>query len=155
VFVLTGVIVLTRWMWAAPWRLAWLAAPAFLVVAVGLSGGLVLAFGSGAALGGYIPSLVALVAFGLAIRFTAPDGRTFGNWLLIASGFFAVSLTLRTLDQPLCSTIPTGTHFLWHCLNAIVLWIVSYAVIRRWQATRGSSTPDDGTLGGRPLPATH
>ncbi len=43
--------------------------------------------------------------------------------LLIASGIFALSLTLRTLDEQLCALIPFGTHFLWHCLNAAVLYL--------------------------------
>ena len=48
---------------------------------------------------------------------------------------FAVSLVLRTLDGPLCDQVSVGTHFLWHCANAVVLFIVSYAVVRRWHAT--------------------
>ena len=52
-------------------------------------------------------------------------------WLLaaIVGVVGAVSLTLRTVDEPLCAQWPIGTHFLWHCLNATVLSLVRYAVI--------------------------
>ncbi|NJN40478.1 MAG: hypothetical protein HC807_06085 [Gammaproteobacteria bacterium] len=33
-----------------------------------------------------------------------------------------MSLTFRTLDRDLCAAIPLGTHFLWHLLNAVVLY---------------------------------
>lgn len=48
---------------------------------------------------------------------------------------FAVPLALRTADLPLCAAAPVGTHFLWHVLNAVVLFLVGYAVLRRWQRT--------------------
>ncbi|WP_332872141.1 ceramidase domain-containing protein [Pelagovum pacificum] len=44
-----------------------------------------------------------------------------------AAGFVAggallcLSITLRSLDQPLCDQWPLGTHFLWHTLNSIML----------------------------------
>ena len=49
-----------------------------------------------------------------------------------------VSLTLRTLDEPLCGAWPIGTHFLWHLLNAVTLWLVSAAIIRRARAASRS-----------------
>jgi hypothetical protein len=45
---------------------------------------------------------------------------------------FAVSLTARTVDRPLCTDIPIGTHFVWHILNAVVLLVVGYAVLDRY-----------------------
>jgi Ceramidase len=32
------------------------------------------------------------------------------------------SLTMRTIDKPLCELLPNGTHFMWHTLNAWVLY---------------------------------
>jgi len=40
---------------------------------------------------------------------------------------FAVSLTLRTLDEPLCAALPVGTHYLWHVLNGVTLYLVAKA----------------------------
>jgi hypothetical protein len=140
VFILTAVVVYARWMWGLRWRWAWLAAPAYLAFAVGLGAALA-AVGAGRALvGGYLPALVGLVAIGLGLRFTAPGGAArYGRWLLVAAGVFAVSLALRTIDMPVCDSFPVGTHFLWHCLNAVVLFLVSYPVVRRWQNQRSTS----------------
>jgi hypothetical protein len=83
--------------------------------------------------GGYLPALVGLAGIGAALRWTGLTGaRRYGWWLLGAAGVFAVSLTARTLDRPLCGDFPTGTHFIWHILNAIVLFLVSYPVVARW-----------------------
>ena len=42
----------------------------------------------------------------------------------IAFALLAVSLTLRTLDLPLCAEWQHGTHFLWHTLNALAFFLV-------------------------------
>jgi hypothetical protein len=45
-----------------------------------------------------------------------------GPRVLVAAGVFALSLAFRTADEPLCAVLPLGTHFLWHLLNAVVLY---------------------------------
>ena len=135
VFILCAVVIIVHRMWEVRWRWAWLAAPAFVAFAIGLSAGLV-AIHERAVLGGYVPALAGLLLFGLAVRYTArPSARRFGGWLLWAGLVFSLSLTLRTLDEPLCGQFPTGTHFAWHCLNATVLFMVAYTIIRRWQTS--------------------
>jgi len=52
--------------------------------------------------------------------------------LLLACGLFAASLLFRTIDQAACEWTRVGTHFLWHILNAVVL----YLCVRGW--LRGS-----------------
>lgn len=37
-------------------------------------------------------------------------------------GLFTLSITFRTIDVMICSSLPIGTHFLWHMLNAVVLY---------------------------------
>ena len=80
---------------------------------------------------GYLPALIALATVGgwLALR---PEWRrrSAGQHLLVAAALFTVSLTFRVLDQPLCPGWPSGTHFLWHVLNAAVLFTVLLALIR-------------------------
>ena len=45
--------------------------------------------------------------------------------MLIGVAVLLVSLTFRTIDEPLCATIPFGTHFMWHILNAVMLgWMI-------------------------------
>ncbi len=58
------------------------------------------------------------------------EARRVARALLLAGGLFTLSLTLRTLDQPLCSAWPYGLHFLWHLLNATVLGLLALAALR-------------------------
>jgi ribosomal protein S18 acetylase RimI-like enzyme len=134
-FVLVALAVLLHDMWGVRWRWAWLSAPAFIAFAVAVDAPLTDVFGAGAALGGYLPALLGLVGVAVALRRRRGLAR-YGKWLLWAAGVFAVSLTARTLDRPLCTDIPTGTHFVWHILNAVVLFTVGYAVVDRYR--RGS-----------------
>ena len=52
------------------------------------------------------------------------------RYFALAGSIFTVSLVLRTVDLPLCETLPLGTHFLWHCLNAVVLYKVFKGCLR-------------------------
>ena len=78
--------------------------------------------------GSYLAALIAMLVIGLYLRYRLRQPA--GAAILTAAGIFAVSLTLRTLDRPLCEAVPTGTHFLWHLLNAVVLTLVARAIIR-------------------------
>lgn len=67
-----------------------------------------------------IPLLIALYALGLRRRAPAT-----ARGLALGAALLAVSLTFRSLDQPLCAAVPLGTHFLWHLLNAVLLgWMI-------------------------------
>ncbi|HET9716517.1 MAG TPA: ceramidase domain-containing protein [Pseudolabrys sp.] len=79
---------------------------------------------------GYFPALAALLAIGWWTR-----ARTAGKALLAAAGVFGLSLFFRIIDLDICRAIPFGTHFLWHILNAIVLYLVlRSAIAERTQA---------------------
>jgi hypothetical protein len=69
----------------------------------------------------YIPALLVLLILGIYHRTTR---RREPNVLLIATGAFMLSLTFRTMDNQICSSLLLGTHFLWHTGNAIVLYLV-------------------------------
>jgi len=74
----------------------------------------------------YLPTLVFLAVAGVGIwRSNADAGRAF----FAAAGLFVLSFTARTLDQPLCGTIPIGTHYFWHIFNAGTLYLLLRAVI--------------------------
>lgn len=75
----------------------------------------------------YLPVLIALAGYGVAIRMR---GHPAASWLFAASGVFFVSLTFRSLDGPVCGSFATGTHFLWHILNGVLLGIVMLAFVR-------------------------
>ncbi|PPD44511.1 MAG: hypothetical protein CTY15_06860 [Methylocystis sp.] len=78
----------------------------------------------------YLPALGALTAF--ATLLSAPEAdealllrkRAAARGLAMAAGVFLISLCLRTLDRAVCPAFPLGAHFLWHLLNACVLWLL-------------------------------
>ena len=82
--------------------------------------------------GSYVAALLAMIVIGLTLRLR--DAHPGGAALLSAAAVFAVSLAFRTADGPICETFPIGTHFLWHILNAVVLYIVTRAMIRHGTA---------------------
>ncbi len=57
-----------------------------------------------------------------------------GMPILITGGIFALSLTLRTIDLPLCDVLPIGTHYFWHILNAVVLYRLARIAMRHGRA---------------------
>ena len=78
---------------------------------------------------GYAPVPLLILIYALVLRRRAPETA---RGLAIGAGVLILSLTFRTLDQPLCNVIPFGTHFLWHVLNATMLgWMIE--VYRRHQ----------------------
>ncbi|MFD1149728.1 hypothetical protein [Saccharothrix hoggarensis] len=127
VYVIWYLIVFARHHLDARWALAWLAAPAFVVLAVAVAPlGAMIPGGSGIYLAPFLSLLVVTVI--AAVR------RLPWHDLAAAAGVFVVSVTLRTLDQPLCGVWPSGTHYAWHVLNAVVLFLVARQVIRRQRA---------------------
>ena len=82
---------------------------------------------------GYVPALIALLLIGgwLVARGDKPTG-----WSLLAgAAVFAASLAFRSVDFHVCDHThvghgPLGTHFMWHTLNAVMLFILVRAAIR-------------------------
>jgi len=76
----------------------------------------------------YIPSLVVLLSLGVYHKLSrSPEPDV----LLAAAGTFIVALTFRTIDMQLCPCLPLGTHFLWHCCNALTLYLAVRALTLR------------------------
>lgn len=136
-FILTYVWLATRRYLGQPFWISVGASAAFFLA----SGVFVAAIGSRTLGGsvGYLPALLALIGFGVAIlRRGSESDRRAARALFAAAAVFAVSLTLRTLDMPLCEPVPFGLHFGWHVLNGVVLGILMLAAIRH---QRGVATP--------------
>ena len=77
---------------------------------------------------GYLPALAILLAIG---AYHARAART-GQYDLLAAGtVLAVSLSFRTVDPELCEAFPLGTHFMWHLLNGLVLYLAARPIILR------------------------
>ena len=86
---------------------------------------------------GYLPPVLALtIAWAwLNGRKHALEPFIVGSLLL-----FVLSLTLRTLDAEVCARLPMGTHFLWHLLNASVLYLLVVGLIQHGRRRRGALT---------------
>ena len=80
----------------------------------------------------YLSVALLIALYGVFLRRTHPATA---RGLLIGTGILMISITLRSLDKPLCDAIPIGTHFAWHILNAIMLgWMIE--VYRRHMLAR-------------------
>lgn len=76
----------------------------------------------------YIPTYVAMVAITYAIsRRDRPLGKVFA----LVTTVWSASLIFRTVDLEICTALPIGTHFLWHTLNAWVLWRLLMVLVRK------------------------
>jgi hypothetical protein len=74
----------------------------------------------------YTPALAAILVLGV---FHAQHRRTARYSLLAATGAYALALIFRILDEAVCPAFPIGTHFLWHSLNGLVVYLAMRSVI--------------------------
>ncbi|MDZ7752826.1 MAG: ceramidase domain-containing protein [Gammaproteobacteria bacterium] len=70
----------------------------------------------------YLPAWLALVIMAIHVRTLAPARA---GPLAIAVLAFTLSLVFRSIDDAVCATLPVGTHFLWHLLNGLVLYLTT------------------------------
>jgi len=108
-----------RW----PWAVLILA----LFVAGGSAFGRLVPPGALNGSGAYLPAWIMLVImtawlFAAANPSAAALGVTLGVW--------TVSLIARSTDRAICPAFPIGTHFLWHTLNAVVLYLLLALLVR-------------------------
>lgn len=78
---------------------------------------------------GYLPALGALIIVSMLV---AERRHKAAPYLLAATVVFAVSILLRSLDMAYCDRVviegrDVGTHFMWHLLNAVVLFLLMRA----------------------------
>ena len=71
---------------------------------------------------GYAPVPLLILIYAVLLRRREPE---LARGFVIGAGILIVSMTMRTIDEPLCALIPMGTHYWWHILNAIMLgWMI-------------------------------
>jgi hypothetical protein len=80
----------------------------------------------------YLPALAALIVVGMLLAERHHRAAPYVVW---AAVIFAVSVTLRSLDMALCDQVvidgrKVGTHFIWHILNAVTLFLLLLASFR-------------------------
>jgi len=90
---------------------------AFIVASEGISFVLPPHFLNGSA--DYLPPLAALITVGIMTW-----ANRVGVSICLAAAVFLISLAFRTIDRAVCGGFPIGTHFIWHLLNAGVLYIL-------------------------------
>lgn len=73
-------------------------------------------------LGGYLGGLIGLIGLAAALALKDDAGRRNAGRLAAIALLFTVSLGFRSVDGAVCAGLSTGTHALWHILNAIVLY---------------------------------
>lgn len=69
----------------------------------------------------YLPTVLVLVIISWLLHRMASAAAP---PMIGATAVFLLSLLARSLDTPLCSLFPQGTHFLWHLLNALLLFLL-------------------------------
>jgi len=72
----------------------------------------------------YLGAWLALLVFALMTQYSNTSAARF---LWLAAIVFAFSLLSRQLDMPLCDFIG-GSHWLWHLLNGLTLYLTSYGL---------------------------
>ena len=68
----------------------------------------------------YVAPWLMLGGFAWASRHIAADAS---RRMALATLVFGVAIMVRALDMPLCDYFSLGTHFIWHLLNAVVLYL--------------------------------
>jgi hypothetical protein len=75
----------------------------------------------------YCPVAILIFIYSGLLSKTEPK-LSFG--LFKGAAILSLSIFARTIDEPICSSVSVGTHFVWHILNAIMLsWMVE--ILRR------------------------
>jgi len=85
----------------------------------------------------YLPAWAAMLLIGAYLTAFASQAftrRRTGPLVLTAGIVFTASVAFRSLDMALCQTVtiagaPLGTHFMWHVLNSVTLFLLLLAAI--------------------------
>jgi len=85
----------------------------------------------------YLPALLTLCALGAYHAWKLLPLR----WSLAqAAGAFSLAVAMRTVDSAWCDQFPLGTHFLWHLLVALVLYLAMRALLALEERHRAAPT---------------
>ncbi|MGD8572319.1 MAG: ceramidase domain-containing protein [Gammaproteobacteria bacterium] len=83
----------------------------------------------------YLPTWFFLAGITVVIWHRQYNVKQYFSWALIV---LTVSLAFRTMDNAICGALQTGTHFLWHLLNAITLYILMLGLIDKYRMPESS-----------------
>ena len=74
----------------------------------------------------YAPALLVIFVLGL---YHYQSQKVERSLLLGAAILFLLSIFFRSIDNMICTQFVVGTHFLWHILNALVIYLAMRALI--------------------------
>ncbi|MCK5121938.1 MAG: ceramidase domain-containing protein [Methylococcales bacterium] len=74
----------------------------------------------------YVPAIFLLLGLGL---YHLIDKKRERFILLVALAVFSLALFFRTIDAMICPYFSIGTHFLWHIINGVLVYLTARAVI--------------------------
>lgn len=93
---------------------------------------------------GYLPAFAALVVVGSLLR---ASGHAAARTVLLAGMVFAVSLIFRSIDRAVCIDTAigggqlAGTHFVWHLLNGLLLYLLVAAALQHSRRSPSALEP--------------
>jgi hypothetical protein len=76
---------------------------------------------------GYLSSMIALIMIAVHLHLRA---RPSSSHFMFAAVIGVTSLFCRAIDREVCEMFGGGTHFLWHTLNAALLYILLKQLVR-------------------------
>ncbi len=114
VFLLSFLRRIARWRWPG----VMLALVVFQLLTLAVQAGLPAQFLNGSVF--YLPVWVALLLMGWYCGAARHRQRRYVTAML---GLFSLSLAARSVDAAICPAFPLGTHFIWHLLNGLVLYL--------------------------------
>lgn len=76
---------------------------------------------------GYLSSMIALIVVAIHLYL---QRRPSSQHFMLAAIVGVCSLFCRAIDHAICPMLPIGSHFLWHTLNATLLYILLRQIIR-------------------------
>ena len=76
---------------------------------------------------GYLTTMMALIVIAFYLNMKK---RAAARDFLIAALLGVMSLFFRSIDDATCAMVPFGTHFMWHMLNAILIYMLMKQLIR-------------------------
>jgi len=107
------------------WPVALVATVVFLIASFAVESTLPRDFLNGS--GGYLPAVLAILIIGAVMLGRRPE---IGRSVLLAGGILVVSVTARSIDMAVCEALPIGTHYFWHILNAVTLYVMLGVLMR-------------------------
>jgi hypothetical protein len=125
-FILVYIHLATVRFFAAPHWAGLAAAAGFVPASAAVARGIARLFGPLNGSVGYLPVLLLIAAYALALIRRAPETA---RGLAVGTAILSLSLFFRTVDAAVCEALPVGTHFFWHILNGAMLgWMIRVLV---------------------------